>query len=68
MIAFKGPVSHGFRESRQPLSPQPSTDRLAIACNLAETLAFAAIGGLTLGLLGVPAGFLSGSILMVAAA
>jgi len=68
LIAFKGPVSHGFRESRQPLSPQPSTDRLAIACNLAETLAFAAIGGLTLGLLGVPAGFLSGSILMVAAA
>ena len=35
---------------------------------LAETLAFAAAGGLTLGLLGVPAGFLSGSILAVAAA
>ncbi len=68
MIAFKGPVSHGFRESHQPLSPQPSTDRLAIARNLAETLVFAAIGGLTLGLLRVPAGFLSGSILLVAAA
>ena len=36
--------------------------------NLAETLAFAATGGLTLGLAGVPAGFLSGSILAVAAA
>jgi membrane AbrB-like protein len=68
LIAFKGPASHGFRESRQPLSPQSSTDRLAITRNLAETLVFATIGGLTLGLLRVPAGFLSGSILMVAAA
>ncbi len=59
----------GFRESRQPLSLPPSTDSLAIvARKLAETLAFAAIGGLTLGLLGMPAGFLSGSILMVAVA
>jgi hypothetical protein len=36
--------------------------------NLAETLGYAAVGGLTLGLLGMPAGFLSGSILAVAAA
>jgi len=36
--------------------------------NVAETLAFAAAGGLTLGLLGMPAGFLSGSILAVAGA
>jgi membrane AbrB-like protein len=36
--------------------------------HLAETLAFAAAGGLTLGLLGMPAGFLSGSILAVAGA
>ena len=50
------------------MSSQSSTDRLAIARNVAETLVFAAIGGLTLGLLRVPAGFLSGSILMVAAA
>ena len=35
---------------------------------LAETLAFAAAGGLTLGLIGMPAGFLSGSIMAVAAA
>jgi hypothetical protein len=36
--------------------------------NLAETLAFAAAGGLTLGYLGMPAGYLSGSILAVACA
>ena len=50
------------------MSAPPSIDRIAIARQLAETLAFAAVGGLTLGLLGVPAGYLSGSILMVAAA
>ncbi|MBI2714978.1 MAG: AbrB family transcriptional regulator [Rhizobiales bacterium] len=36
--------------------------------HVAETLAFAVAGGLTLGLLGMPAGFLSGSILAVAGA
>jgi uncharacterized protein len=35
---------------------------------VAETLAFAAAGGGSLGLLGVPAGYLSGSILLVACA
>ena len=35
---------------------------------LAETMAFAAAGGLTLGLAGMPAGYLSGAILAVAAA
>jgi membrane AbrB-like protein len=50
------------------LSPPPAIDRIAIARQLAETLAVAAVGGLTLGLLGMPAGFLSGSILAVAAA
>ena len=35
---------------------------------MAETLAFAAVGGGSLGLLGVPAGYLSGSILLVACA
>ena len=35
---------------------------------MAETLAFAAVGGGSLGLLGMPAGYLSGSILLVACA
>jgi len=35
---------------------------------VAETLAFAALGGVTLGLTGFPAGYLSGAILMVGAA
>jgi membrane AbrB-like protein len=38
------------------------------ARQVAETLAFAACGGMTLGLLGMPAGYLSGSILLVAGA
>ena len=42
--------------------------RAAMLRHVAETLAFAAAGGLTLGLLGMPAGFLSGSILAVAGA
>lgn len=50
------------------MSLPPAIDRIAIARQLAETLAVAAVGGLTLGLLGMPAGFLSGSILAVAAA
>ena len=57
-----------MRESRQPLSLPTSIDRITLLRNVAETLAFAAAGGLTLGLAGVPAGYLSGSILMVAAA
>ncbi len=36
--------------------------------NLAETLAFGTAGGLTLGLLGMPAGYLSGAIMAVAIA
>jgi uncharacterized protein len=49
--------------------PAPSVNsRIAILCRLAETLAVAAFGGATLGLLGVPAGWLSGSILAVAGA
>jgi len=58
----------GFRES-QPLSPPHATQSIAkLARQFAETLVLATIGGLTLGLLGMPAGFLSGSILMVAIA
>ncbi len=36
--------------------------------NVAETLCFAAFGGITLGLLGMPAGWLSGAIIAVACA
>jgi hypothetical protein len=50
------------------LSVPPAIDRILLARHLAETFAFAAAGGLTLGLMGVPAGYLSGSILAVAAA
>ncbi len=49
--------------------PAPSPiDRKLMLRNVAETLAFAAVGGLTLGHLGMPAGYLSGSILAVACA
>ena len=49
--------------------PAPSaTNRLAGLRHLAETLGVAAIGGAALGLAGVPAGWLSGSILAVAGA
>ena len=47
--------------------PSP-IDRTAIFRHLAETLGLAALGGLTFGFLGMPAGFLSGSILAVAGA
>jgi membrane AbrB-like protein len=50
------------------LSAPSPIDRAEILRHLAETLAFATGGGLTLGLLGMPAGFLSGSILAVACA
>jgi len=50
------------------LSVPSFISRTAIFRNLAETLAIAAGGGLTLGLLGMPAGFLSGAILAVAGA
>jgi hypothetical protein len=50
------------------LSAPSSSSRATIVRHVAETLAFAAAGGLALGLLGVPAGWLSGSILAVAIA
>ena len=54
---------------KQPTLSVPNSESLAVVLRrVAETLAFAAAGGLTLGLLGMPAGFLSGSILAVAAA
>ena len=48
-------------------APSPN-DRLEILRHVAETLAIAAAGGAALGLIGVPAGWLSGSILAVAGA
>jgi len=50
------------------LSPPPPIDRFSVLRRLAETLAVAAAGGTALGLVGVPAGWLSGSILAVAGA
>jgi membrane AbrB-like protein len=50
------------------LSPTSFIERLAWLRRLAETFGIAAAGGITLGLTGFPAGFLSGSILAVAAA
>jgi hypothetical protein len=50
------------------LSAPSISDRLVVLRHLAETLAIAAVGGAALGLLGVPAGWLSGSILAVAGA
>jgi hypothetical protein len=50
------------------LSASSATDRFATLRHLAETLAIAAAGGAALGLIGVPAGWLSGSILAVAGA
>jgi membrane AbrB-like protein len=43
-------------------------DRTTKLGHLAETLGFAAAGGLAFGLIGIPAGFLSGAMLAVAAA
>jgi membrane AbrB-like protein len=50
------------------LSASSSTDHFKILRHLAETLAIATGGGAALGLIGMPAGWLSGSILAVAGA
>jgi len=50
------------------LSAPSFLDRILGFRDVAETLVFAAIGGLTFGLIGMPAGYLSGSILVVAVA
>jgi hypothetical protein len=61
-----------FPESRLPkpqiLFAPAAPSRIVLTRNVAETLAIAAAGGLTLGFAGVPAGWLSGSIVLVAAA
>jgi uncharacterized protein len=51
------------------LSSPPATESVAtVARQLAETLTYAALGGVSLGLAGMPAGWLSGAILTAAAA
>jgi len=50
------------------LSEPNSDSRIVTLGRLAETLTFAMAGGMTLGFIGVPAGWLSGSILAVAGA
>ena len=50
------------------MSAQSTDSRITILRHLGETLAIALAGGAVLGLLGVPAGWLSGSILAVAGA
>jgi uncharacterized protein len=50
------------------LSAPSANDRFVVLRHVAETLAIAAAGGSALGLVGVPAGWLSGSILAVAGA
>ena len=56
------------RESFSPLSASSSADRIVALRRVAETLAIATAGGAAFGLMGVPAGWLSGAILAVAAA
>ena len=63
-----GPIPTQSNDRHSALSVPSSISRTAMFRHLAETLAIAAAGGLTLGLLGMPAGFLSGSILAVAGA
>ena len=50
------------------LPPQPSSSRTTKAWHLAETLSVATIGGAAFGVIGVPAGWLSGAMLAVACA
>ncbi len=50
------------------MSAPSANDRFVVLRHVAETLAIAAAGGSALGLVGVPAGWLSGSILAVAGA
>src|SRR6188508_3266478 len=47
---------------------QPSPSRLELARRFAETMAVGAVGATTLGLAGLPAGWLSGAIVGVSAA
>jgi membrane AbrB-like protein len=53
---------------KPPALSVPSADRINTLRRVAETLAIAAAGGAALGLIGLPAGYLSGAILVAAAA
>jgi uncharacterized protein len=68
LIAFKGPAPRGPCESQALSSPQATENIAQLGRRLAETLVVAALGGVTLGLTGMPAGWLSGAILTSAAA
>ncbi len=68
-------TAHNARRIDRPASRKPAALPLRfqsfsarLLLHLAETLCIAAAGGLTLGLLGVPAGYLSGAIILVAIA
>jgi membrane AbrB-like protein len=56
------------RAAIKTLSPQPALSRTDTLRHVAETLAFGTVGGLALGLAGMPAGYLSGAIIAVAGA
>ena len=69
--AHPGPPTHfavAVPRKLSILSASPPVSRTTMLRHVAETLAFGAVGGLTFGLLGMPAGWLSGSIIVVAAA
>jgi membrane AbrB-like protein len=63
------PVRFAEAPRKSPhLSAPLLKDRIVDLRDVGETLVFAALGGLTFGLLGIPAGYLSGSILVVGCA
>jgi membrane AbrB-like protein len=66
LIASNKPWRTCARIPESLVLPATSSSRLATLRRLCETLATAALGGGALGLIGVPAGWLSGSILAVA--
>jgi hypothetical protein len=69
LISENEPRCWGVALAESPaLSATPSSPRFVALRRLSETLVIAAIGGSALGLVGVPAGWLSGSILAVAGA
>jgi len=68
LIALNEPERRCARFRESPALSATSSRRLIVLRRLLETLVVATIGGAALGLIGVPAGWLSGSILAVAGA
>ena len=76
LVALRARAGHPFgarahtvlRAWIHALPVQPSSSRATKARHLAETLSVAAVGGAALGMIGVPAGWLSGAMLAVACA